>query len=409
LYARSLKCVECGRTYSLNETVYQCKTCGNLLEVEYDLKTVAEKTGPSNLAERKTYSMWRYSELLPVNVDRAVSLGEGFTPLLRAENLSRLIGARDLRLKLEFYSPTGSFKDRGSSVLISKARDLGATAVAIDSSGNAATSIAAYSAKTSLQCYVFTPSYASLAKLVQAGMSGANVFRVEGTRRDAFEIATRACEEWGWYYCGFQTNPFASDGLKTIVFEVCEQLEWKPPDRMIFPVGTGSGIVGCWTGLRMLRKLGWIEGTSSLVCVQPEGCAPIVKAFKHGSEEIEAVDHPRTIAEGLMIGRPLKGKIVLRALQNTKGLATAASDDEIIEAAKLLAKSEGLFVEPSAATAIAGLQRSIKEGTIDSDERIACVLTGTGLKTVETYESRLQPSSAILPSVDELRKVLKKM
>jgi threonine synthase len=352
--------------------------------------------------------MWRYSEFLPIEPNRAVTLGEGYTPLIQAKNISRLIGIKDLYLKLEFNSPTGSFKDRGASMLLSKAVDIGTRTVAIDSSGNAASSVAAYSAKASLDCHVFTPSYASIGKLVQAGMYNARVFRIKGTRKDALDIAVKASGELGWYYCGFQTNPFASEGMKTIAFEVCEQMEWNAPDRIVFPVGTGSGLVGCWMGLRTLRELGWIERMSSVDCIQPEGCAPIARAHKRGSKEIEVVEHPKTVAEGLMIGHPLKGKLVLRALGETDGVATIVSDDEILEAAGLLARSEGLFVEPSSAASIAGLRRSIAEGRISSDERTVCILTGSGLKTVETYSGFAKPPPEISPSMEELRRILDK-
>jgi threonine synthase len=389
--------------------VYTCRECGGLLEVEYDLKSMGESIDPASLRSRTAHNMWRYAEFLPIDSDRAVSLGEGFTPLIRAKSISKFIGIRSLYLKLEFNSPTGSFKDRGASMLLSKARDVGARAVAIDSSGNAAASVAAYSAKASLDCYVFTPSYASVAKLVQAGMYNARVIRIKGTRKDVFDVATKASRELGWYYCGFQTNPFASDGMKTIAFEVCEQMEWKAPDRMVFPVGTGSGLVGSWMGLKLLRELGWIERISSLDCIQPEGCAPIARAYELRSQEIEAVEHPKTIAEGLMIGHPLKGKLVLRAMNETSGLAKTVNDDEIIDAAKLLARSEGIFVEPSSAASIAGLRRLAEEGRIDPEEKVVCVLTGTGLKTVQAYSEYVQRSIEISPSIDELKEELAKI
>jgi len=407
MYAESLKCLQCGREFDLSEIAYQCTMCGSPLEVKYNLKLIAERMSPSDLNNRKIYNMWRYSEFLPVDPDQAVTLGEGFTPLVKAEGISKLMGVKNLYLKLDFISPTGSFKDRGSSLLVSKAIDVSSTTIAIDSSGNAAASIAAYSAKAGLHCYVFTPSYASIGKLIQAGMYGAEVIKVDGTRRDVFEVTTKACKELGWYYCGFQTNPFASEGMKTIAFEICEQMRWNPPERIVFPVGTGSGIIGCWMALRLLKELGWIERLPSLVCVQPNGCAPIVRAHQQGSEEIEVVDKPRTVAEGLMIGHPVKGKTVLRALNETNGLAASVSDVEIVEAAKWLAKSEGSFVEPSAAASIAGLRRLIEEGEISPEERIVCILTGTGLKTVDAYSSLVRGLPQISPSMEDVRRTLR--
>jgi len=342
--------------------------------------------------------MWRYAELLPTDAEHAVTLGEGFTPLVEARRGS-------VFFKLEFSSPTGSFKDRGSSVLISKAVELKARATAIDSSGNAAASLSAYSAKAGLPCYVFAPAYASPSKLLQSQSYGSRVFKVEGTRRDTYEVATAAYTRFGWYYCGFQTNPYASEGMKTIGYEVCEQLGWKPPDWIIFPVGTGSGLVGCWKGLGELLKLGWISRMPHIGCVQPEGCSPIATAFLK-SQAIQMVEKPKTIAEGLMIAKPLKGDLVLRALKETGGSTETVSDGEIASAGVELARVEGLFVEPSAAASYAGLKKMLNSGKISSGDRVVCMLTGSGLKTPEAYAEQAVRVELIKPEVEEVSKAL---
>jgi threonine synthase len=278
--------------------------------------------------------------------------------------------------------------------------------VAIDSSGNAAASLSGYSAKAGLRCYVFTPAYASVSKLIQTINYGATVFAVEGTRRASYEIAKKAYQNLGWYYCGFQTNPYALAGLKTIAYEICEQLNWSPPNWVVFPVGTGSMLVGCWRGFTELQELGWISESPSLLCVQPEGCAPISNAFRNGAKEIRPVNKPASVAEGLLIGHPLRGKWILKALHDSNGWAETVSDVEITQTAKHLARSEGIFVEPSAAASLAGLVKAIEGGHINKNETIVSLLTGTGLKTQKFYSARVQKPLVIQPQIEDLKKAL---
>ena len=399
-----LFCEECGRKLPIDNNVYRCPSCSGILQIGHDYSKAHEIVSRKLFQSRSQFSMWRYQELLPVASNNVVSLGEGFTPLILANRLGKNLGMRHLFLKLEYVCPTGSFKDRGSSLLLSKAREVKAATVAIDSSGNAAASLAAYSAKAGIPCYVFAPAYASIGKLTQAIANGANVVKVEGTRRDTFEAANMAIVKYGWYYCGFQVNPFASEGSKTIGYEVCEQNGWQPLDHLVFPVGTGSGLIGCWKGLKESHELGLVESTPSMVCVQPEGCSPIAKAFKQG-REITPVERAQTIAEGLMIAQPLKGKSVLSALKESHGLAETVSDEEIMSAAKLLAKLEGVFVEPSSAASVAGIIKLVAMGKIGRDQKVACVLTGSGLKTLETYSGAFPEPLTIKPTQEEIEKI----
>jgi len=398
-----LFCEECGKELPIDSRLYMCPDCSGLLQIGYDYLRTREMVSRKLFRSRTVFNIWRYRELLPVASDSVVSLGEGFTPQVPAERLGQELGMKHLLLKLDYTCPTGSFKDRGSSLLLSKAREVKATTVAIDSSGNAAASLAAYSAKAGIPCYVFAPAYASVGKLIQATANGAFVIKVEGTRKDTSEAAKMAIAKHGWYYCAFQVNPFASEGSKTIGYEICEQSLWEPPDRVVFPVGTGSGLIGCWRGLKEARDLGLVEKVPSVVCIQPEGCSPIAAAFKQG-REITPVAKPETIAEGLMISQPLKGKHALEALRESKGLAETVSDEQIMNAAKMLAKSEGIFVEPSSAAAIAGLIRLLGLGKIGRDERVVCVLTGSGLKTTETYLKAFPEPPTIKPTLSEIEK-----
>jgi threonine synthase len=370
--------------------------------VNYDYETINNTIDRQILSERQIHNIWRYNELLPLDLDDAITLGEGYTPLVKAKSIGQMAKLRNLHLKLDFTCPTGSFKDRGASVMISKAKQLGVKTVAIDSSGNAAAAIAGYSAKADLQCCVFAPSYASAAKLVQSQAYGATVFAVKGTRGETYDTAKTAYQHFGWYYCGFQTNPYATEGLKTIAYEICEHSDWNPPDWIVFPVGTGGNLAGCWKGLKELYKLGWIAHLPSLVCVQGKGCAPIVDAFKSNSSSVLPIEKTKTIAEGLMIAHPLKGRLVLKALSEAKGIAETVTDLEILHAGKLLAKNEGVFVEPSAAVAVAGAMKISRLGKLAKDDSIVCVLTGSGLKTKELYAQAMGKPTSIRPGLDDL-------
>ena len=402
------KCLECGRSFDVHEVIYRCPNCNSLTEITFNIDALKEKVSKALFAKRNIYSMWRYVELLPISPENICSLGEGFTPTVKSKNLAEYLKVSKLNFKFEFLNPTGSFKDRGASILISKAKEFKAKAVVIDSSGNAAASLASYAARANLQCYVFMPAYASIGKVAQAIMSNAFVIKVDGTRKDTYEAALMAYREYGWYYCGFQLNPYPYEGNKTIGYEVCEQFNWNPPDWIVFPVGTGSAFLGCWKGLKELYNLGLIVKIPSLVCIQPAGCAPIAKAYLKGLDNIIPVDIPKTIAEGLMIASPLRGKYALAAIKESKGLAEIVSDDEIIEAMKLLAKYEGIFVEPSAAASFAGVKKLIESGKIGRDDNILCILTGSGLKTQEAYKSFIKEPITIKPLITSLREVFEK-
>lgn len=387
---------------------YSCPSCGSALEARYDLEAAKEALDRAPLGSRRDRSMWRYAELLPPEPENVVSLGEGFTPLIRSARIGGSLGLRGLMLKLDFENPTGSFKDRGASVMISMAKQLGFGEAVLDSSGNAASSISAYSARLGIECFIFVPDYASEGKLVQSSAYGAKAFRIKGTRSDAYRAANYARERFGWYYCGFQTNPFAIEGPKTIAFEILEQLDWRAPDWIIIPVGTGSGLLGIYKGIEELRAIGMIDGSPALVCVQPEGCCPIAKALREGSDDVEPVDRPETIAEGLMIGSPLNGSRAIEAVRDTGGVGEIVSDREIFEAGAELAGREGLFVEPSAAASLAGAKKLVEEGTADPGDIMVCVLTGIGLKTKTAYAD-LSKIPTIPPIGEELEAALGKV
>lgn len=403
MFATGIMCTNCGAHHNLDEAIAVCNECRGLLDILYDYDLMQKSFDNRRLAESSSRGVWRYSAALPVKEEFVTSLGEGSTPLVHAH---RLRGGADLMLKLDHVNPTGSFKDRGSTVIVSKANELRKEEVAIDSTGNAAASLSAYAARSAIRCFVFIPSYTEAEKVVQIASTGATVVSVKGTRQDVHELIEIAHRQFGWYYCGFMVSPYAIEGMKTIAYEICEQLEWSPPDWVVFPVGTGSGIVGCYKGLQEMIRMGWISKMPRLVCIQPENCAPISGAYLKGDLDIIPVKQPETVAEGLAVGQPPKGRFVLDAVRSTKGVAETVSDDEILRAAGDLATKEGQFVEISAAASVAGAMKLLDSGIIDKKDKVVCQLTGTGLKSSKEHAKMIPSPYDVEPDLESLIRAL---
>lgn len=399
MFAQGFKCLSCHREYPMS-TVHICPSCQGLFELTYDYEQLAANIDIQSLKKRSERSIWRYKEFLPVLAKTTVSLGEGSTPLIDTPSLNTELDCSQLKLKLDFTCPTGSFKDRGASVMISQARQV-TQKVAIDSSGNAAAAVSGYAARAGMDCYVFAPAYASIEKLIQSLWYGATVFTVQGTRLDTYETAKAAYQQFQWYYCGFQTNPYAIEGLKTVAYELCEQYQWQPPDYIVIPVGSGGNLIGCWKGLSELYQLDWISRLPQLVCIQPEACSPLSTAFST-QRNISPVSTPQTIAEGLMIANPLRAQQVFTALDETRGIAETVNDQQILEASHRLAQAEGIFVEPSAAVSLAGIKKLREAGQLTSTDNIVCVLTGSGLKSAKFYTNLNQQPIKISPGLQDL-------
>ncbi len=407
MYAKHQSCLDCGVKYPINSLIFRCSKCGGCLEVEYDYAEMKKKITEEDLKNDTNRSIWRYAKFLPVESKHIISLGEGITPLITAKNLSVQVGLKNIMLKLDFCNPTGSFKDRGTSVLVSNAKKLCVKEVAIDSSGNNASSISAYSARAGIKCYVFSPSYASRGKIVQSMAYGSRLFSVEGTRHETYQTAYSAAEAFGWYYCG-STNAFPIEGSKTLAYEICESLGWKTPNWIVIPTGGGTNLIGCYKGLKELVMMKWIEKMPSLVCAQSEGCAPIVKAYEKDSDYVEPVEKASGIAEGLMIRNPKRGHTILKILKETNGLATSVSDKEIVEGTKQLGKFEGIYVEPSSAVALAAVSKLRNLEKIDQNDIVVCELTGNGLKTNNFYQNMYSVFTKIKPGIKDLTKQMLK-
>jgi len=323
--------------------------------------------------DRHDFSLWRYREFL--GMEKPVSLGEGLTPLVPAKDFGV-----NAFYKLEFLSPTGSFKDRGVCAMVSFLKSIGIGDVVEDSSGNAAASLSAYSARAGIRAKIFVPAYTSPAKLRQIEIYGAELVPVEGARIDATRAAEAAARA-GTYYASHYWNPFALEGLKTFAYELAEQLNWRCPDNLVVPCGHGTLFLGAYYGFRALAESGVTSRMPKLFGVQAAACGPIVEAFDAGQRESAPVEAGETVAEGIRITEPVRSREILAALNETQGQAMSVQEEEIQQAHRQLAGS-GLFVELTSAVAAAGLKRLVEEGAIGSDECSVAALTGNGLKNL---------------------------
>ena len=316
-------------------------------------------------------SLWRYREALPIDDDASIiSFQEGFTPLLHVR-----FGSRSVRIKQDQLLPTGSYKDRGAAVLVSKTKELGIREVVEDSSGNAGSSIAAYCAAAGIRCHIFVPEATSPAKTRQIEAYGARLHKIPGNREDCARAAKIAAESM--YYASHVWNPFFLHGTKTFAYEICEQMGWRVPDTVILPVGNGTLLLGAWIGFRNLRKAGITSSLPRLIAVQAQNCAPLARAFHAKSGDIACIETTKTIAEGIAIARPARGAQILEAVRDSHGDFITVDEHEIVQAHQEMAH-RGFFIEPTAAACIAGVKKYLPLSPPDED--IVSVFTGHGLK-----------------------------
>jgi threonine synthase len=394
-----LRCRECGAAYEAR-LLHYCTECLAPLEVAYDHGAIRLTRETLSMRER---SMWRYRELLPLTGEYARGPPVGWTPLRRCDRLGPRIGLVELYAKDDTANPTGSFKDRPASVAVRKALEFGLRTLACPSTGNLAAAVSAQAALNGLECCVFVPHDTEQAKLAQVLAYGAKVFRVRGTYDQANRLAAQAMEKFGWGIANINLRPYYAEGSKTLTFELVEQLGWRAPDWILVPTASGALAYATWKALKELSELGLIdEPATRIACVQPKGCAPVYDAFRRGTEEVTPVTEPRTIARSLAIGDPGDAAYALRAVRESKGLVVAVSDDEIIEAIKLLASFEGIFAEPAGAITIAAARALALEGVFDRGESVVCLVTGHGLKAPEAVLSLAKGVYAVEPSLPSL-------
>ncbi len=366
LMVMEIRCANCDTRYPLNTHAWVCEKCGGLLEISGAPRFDAAKI------RREDASVWRYRELLPLPNDSSpISLGEGWTPLVPLDYDGRVI-----HCKMDTLNPTGSFKDRGTSVIVSAVKSFDVSEVVEDSSGNAAASLAGYAAYAGLKARIFAPAHASPVKLSQIQVYGAELVKVEGVREKSAEAAQNAVRHDGAYYASHYYNPFFVAGMQTTAWEIWEQLG-RAPDVVIMPAGQGTNMVGMYRGFAALREAGLISTLPRLVAAQAEMVAPIARAFELGKNEPAHVEPFKTVAEGIANSQPVHGKELLRILRETNGAAIVASEDEI-RAARVKSARHGIFVEPTSATALAVFEKY--KNRLAANETVIVSLTGNGLK-----------------------------
>ncbi|MGQ9514946.1 MAG: threonine synthase [Thermoproteota archaeon] len=398
---KGLRCRECGKEFPPIK-IYACDNCFGPLDVIYDYDSIELS---KDFFDSRPKTIWRYKELLPVeNESKIVDLGAGYTPLRRCERLAEVLRVKKLYVKDDTVNLTYSFKDRPATVAVSKALEFGAKAVGCASTGNLAAATAAHAAKAGLPCYVFVPIGIELSKIAQAVSYGATVIAVNGTYDDANRLAFQAAEFYDWALVNINIRPYYVEGSKTLAFETCEQLNWNQPDHVIVPMASGALLCAIRKGFNELIKVGLIEDYNIKVSgAQPYGCSPIVTSFKSGDDEIQPVENPRTIAKSLAIGNPGDGVYAVRRIRESGGFAESASDNEIIDAIKLLAKTEGVLAEPAGAVTIAVLKKLVESGEIHGDEEIVCFVTGNGLKTTDVIMSSITKPIKVDASLESLK------
>lgn len=380
-----LQCITCKKQFAETEVEYTCPNCGAVqgtLDVIYNWKYIKKMISREGLAGNNEPSHWRYLPLLPVNSERFIQpLRVGWTPLYRHPRLNKALQLPQLYLKDDSGNITASYKDRASSVAIVKALEKKYAGIGAASSGNAGASIAAFAASAGLPCTIFVPENIPKPKLAQLKAYGAQVMLVKGGYDAAFDLCMQECEKNHWYNRNTAINPYLAEGKKTAALEICEQLRWDAPDLVFVSVGDGCIISSLWKGFKDLKAMGWIEKYPQLIGVQAEGSAPLVRAFREGLDQVRQ-ENVQTIADSICVGFPRDQAKALRAVHESGGKLLAVSDQAIVEAIKLLSGHAGIFVEPAAAAALAGVRRMQQSGKIIPESKIVAVLTGSGLKDI---------------------------
>jgi threonine synthase len=378
-----LRCRECGSKFP-PIALHVCDKCFGPLEVAYDYEAISGRVTRESIAKGPP-SMWRYRELLPVGDDPPIDLGAGFTPLVRADRLGAALGLRDLWVKNDTLNPTGSFKDRVVSVALTKARALGYKVAACASTGNLANSVAAHAARAGMDSVVLIPASIEAAKVTMTAVYGGTVVSVDGNYDDVNRLcAELSSEHLDWAFVNVNLRSYYAEGSKTLAFETAEQLDWTLPDHVVAPIASGSQLTKLHKGFTELQRVGLVDGAATVRIsgAQAFGCSPVATAFAKGSDEVVPVK-PSTIAKSLAIGNPADGHYAIQAIRGTGGGCVAVSDDEVLEAIRLLARTEGIFAETAGGVTIAGLARLVHEGTVRPDEKVVVMVTGHGLKTVD--------------------------
>ncbi|PIQ89254.1 MAG: threonine synthase [Candidatus Omnitrophica bacterium CG11_big_fil_rev_8_21_14_0_20_42_13] len=407
-YVKGLRCRECGREYP-NGILFVCEYCFGSLEIAYDYAKIRKVLSRETI-EARPKNMWRYKELLPLDRDPTDGFNTGFTPFIRADNLAKILGVKELYIKDDSVNhPTLSFKDRVVAVAFSKAKEFGFNTIACASTGNLANSVSAQAAIAGLRAFIFIPADLEQGKVVASSIYNPVVVKVEGNYDEVNRLCSEIASKYKWAFVNINIRPYYAEGSKTYAFEIAEQFGWRAPKHIISPAAGGSLVTKIKKGLQEFYDLGLIdEFDTRLYVAQGQGCSPIVTAIQEDSEIIKPVK-PKTIAKSLAIGNPADGYYAYDVVKKSGGWAEAASDKEIVEAIKLLAESEGIFTETAGGVTVAAAIKLIKQKRIPKDESIVICVTGNGLKTQEVVMDKLHKPLKIKPNLSSFEEEQKKV
>ena len=393
------KCVECGSRHLLGEAEYVCASCGGNLDVVYDYDRVREQLSKAWLAANRDFTMWRYRALLPIeDLFFAPPLTIGWTPIYDCAHLAERYGVKQLLIKDDGRNPTASFKDRPSALCVVKAQQAGESIITTASSGNAGSALAGVCASVAMESVIFVPASAPPAKIAQLQIYGATVVIVEGSYDEAYDLCIEASRQFGWYQRSTGYNPFTREGKKTAALEIAEQLNWDVPDKVLVAVGDGNIISGLWKGFNDLFQIGFIDRLPQMIGVQSETASAIVDAANGDGIVRDAPAH--TIADSINVGKPRDATMAIRAIRESGGRGLKVSDDAMVAAIPKLAQETGVFVEPAAAAAYAGFMRMCDGGAIKSDERVLLMLTGNGLKDIDSARRTVREPMRVAPEIE---------
>ncbi len=407
-FVTGLKCRECGRQYEI-EPIYVCEFCFGPLEVVYDYKKIKKAISRKRIEKREA-NLWRYKELLPIDKEPQAGLYSGFTPLVKADNLGKELGLKELYIKDDTVAhPTFSFKDRVVAVALTKAKEFGFDTVACASTGNLAHSVSAQGAKAGFKRFIFIPATLEESKITSSLVFEPNLIAVDGNYDEVNRLCSEIANRYRWAFVNINIRPFYAEGSKSIGFEIAEQLGWKAPDNVIVPCASGSLLTKIWKAFKEMKEVGLIkEADTKVFAAQALGCNPIVTAIKNDTDVIRPMK-PDTVAKSLAIGNPADGYYAYAAVKESGGYGEEVTDDEIIEGMKLLARTEGIFAETAGGVTVAVTKKLVEQGYIGKNEVTVICVTGNGLKTREALEGRMSSPIYIKPNIDAFEEALKKI
>lgn len=402
-YVVNAVCIKCGAEHEATPNLTTCKKCGGILDIRYDYAKIKASVSQEKIRARKDYSMWRYTEFLPVNgtFDRP-RLRVGWSPFYKADRLANELGLATLYIKDDGINPTASLKDRASAMAVVKAAEAGASVIACSSTGNAASSLAGNAAAAGFETYIFVPERAPKGKVAQLLTFGAHVISVKGSYEDTFRLSAEAIEYYGWYNRNAAINPYLMEGKKTVSFEVAEQLDFHMTDYVAVSVGDGCTIAGVWKGFKDLYAAGLIDKLPRLISVQAAGCCPLNRAIAE-NKDWEPMEE-NTLADSIAVGVPRNADKALMAIRESDGVVVNVTDDEILAAMTLLGRGCGVFAEPAGATGTAGVKKAVETGLIPHDATVVSLVTGSGLKDVANAMKAAGEPLTLDPDIELLKK-----